>query len=218
GKRIRQHQRARIVCDAVEVLVDREWKSGHQVEADVIEQVPGVKDAVAPSQHRAPAAEGTPGKARARSKTLVVGVNQRSWQAVVAGERDQVRHLRLLDQLVKVGNGRDAGDDDLIETGNEIGHAVIFVVRRIVDLVAQSQIQRERASYLEVVVHKQAVNHKAQVVARGVGGEGGAVQQAEQEIADGVAGPAILERDGASRVVEVGLVEQHARKVEAPFQ
>ena len=93
-------------------------------------------------------------------------------------------------------------------------------MRRLVDFVAQPQVQRQRAGHLEIDGQEAAIRVVAKIISSYVLGNRRCVQQAQQEVAEGIAirgraraCPNAVSRHGPARIIIKRLVEQAARQV-----
>ena len=115
-----------------------------------------IEDAVAASQHGPVAAEGPPGEAESRREILVARIDQRGRQAGLLGGL----HISRIGER-GAGRAGKRGDYFLVHVGKKIGPAVVAVMDGIQQLfVAQTQVERQAARYLPVVLEKLLDPHR----------------------------------------------------------
>src|SRR2546426_40422 len=71
---------------------------------------------------------------------------------------------------------------------------------------------------LIIVIYHRAIDAETQVIPGDLLGDCRAVEKAEHQITDGIAGPVAVSRHGPSRVVEVRLIKPDSRIVDTPLQ
>ena len=196
-------------------LVESEREDARQLAPDRTQQIALIEDPVAAPHHVAVVAERSPRKPKPRCEIVEIGINQPPGHADLLREDGAVRQPLVGQDLVQVRQRLVARQHHLVQIGVVGRQAIVHIVGRHLDLVPESEVQRDIAVHLPVVVDEQPEAVTAQFVECRSDPPVHALQAAEEQVTDRMPGKAAPEAVRAAHVVVLRLVVQHAGGIEA---